>query len=79
VAKLIPQGILEESQISNEILPMFLKFSETVLEDEDGMQLMAQMFGHFIFSIYSQFEELIIKNAQMLCRFYELCTKSKDA
>lgn len=40
-AKLIPQGILEESQISNEIVPMFLKFTTTVLEDEDGMQLSA--------------------------------------
>jgi hypothetical protein len=43
------------------------------------MQLMAQMFGPFIFSIYTQNEELITKNAQAFCKFYELCTKSKDA
>ena len=58
---------------------MFLKFTTTVLEDEDGMQLMAQMFGPFIFSIYTQNEDLITKNAQAFCKFYELCTKSKDA
>jgi len=58
---------------------MFLKFTTTVLEDEDGMQLMAQMFGPFIFSIYTQNEDLITKNAEAFCKFYELCTKSKDA
>ena len=52
-AKLIPQGILQESQISNEIVPMFLKFTTTVLEDEDGMQLSAFIFGRFIYSVYS--------------------------
>jgi hypothetical protein len=58
---------------------MFLKFSETVLEDEDGMQLMAHMLGHFIYSIYSHFQDLIIQNAGRICKFYDLCSKSKLA
>ena len=45
VAKLLPQEILEESQISSEIFPMFLKFLNIVVEDEDGTQHTAHIFG----------------------------------
>jgi hypothetical protein len=60
VAKLIHledrESYLNEKQVEEEIIPALLKLTETVVEDEDGMQLMSNRFGLMVNSISRQFE-----------------------
>lgn len=56
-------SILDEQQLADDIMPVFLKLIETVLDDEDGMQHMSQMFGRFVYNISRKFEHLIMDNA----------------
>ena len=72
VAKLLhsdedPREILEEKQIENEILPAFLRLIETVIEDEDGMQMISLIFGKFVHSVHKKTQNLVFKNASKLC------------
>lgn len=85
VARLVHQEeidrecILPETKVADDIFPQFLKLLEMVLEDEDGMQQMSQIFGLFVHSLHRKFEQLVMKNTLGLCKFYEHCARSKDA
>jgi hypothetical protein len=72
------ESMIEEAQIAEEIMPAFLKLTETVLEDEDGLQLMSSIFGMFIYAIHRKFPSHIKSNENKLAAFFQLCYKSKD-
>jgi vesicle coat complex subunit len=59
VAKLIHsenrESYLDEKQVEEEIMPALIKLTETVLEDEDGMQLMSNRYGLIVNSISQKF------------------------
>jgi len=46
---------IDESVISKEIIPSFLRLTESILEDEDGMQALSLMLGKFVYSIQEKF------------------------
>jgi hypothetical protein len=69
---------LEESQVQKEIMPSFLRLSESILEDEDGMQALSLMFGKFVYGISEKFYNVVEDNQEALCKYFSLCISSKD-
>jgi hypothetical protein len=82
VAKLIysedRECYLNGKQVEEDIMPALIKFTETVLEDEDGMQVMSYRYGLIVNSVGQKFENLIAKNAMKICQFFDICCISKD-
>jgi len=53
---------IDESQMTSEIFPAFMKLLETILEDEDSTELLTTYLGKIIYMFNHRFGDLVMAN-----------------
>ena len=75
----IEYDFIREDQMRTEVMPSFVKFLEIILDDEESMIKLMASLGKIIYSLQLRFPNLMNEFRPNFTKFYETCTRSKDA